>query len=351
MVEAVHDLTRALRLKPDFAAAYYQRGEAFFAAGRFPQAIVEFGEAIRCNSKLVEAHCSRGKALAQVRQFHKALIELTKAVGGVRFDRGFAAALDCRGKIYYNLGRFHLAAADFSHVLRLKPAGVPRERTLFRRAMAYVQLEDFAAAQSDLDAALQLRPNYKMAREASQWLRAGRVGPLTGLELSPVVVPPEVPPIIRTPHLTFEADPTWETIELWDQWIVASRDKHEYGPVTKAEMDQWYMDGRIDDTFCAVRIDMNQWIWIGEVYIDLGLASHRAHNRPIVVRTQLEQQADELPVIEPWPSDGSWVGQDASAGTTEMSNDSESDQALPHVDRQQDDQDQSEGEFLPRIQT
>lgn len=50
----------ALRLKPDYAEAYYNRGTAKTLIGEYKAAIPDFDEAIRLHPEFVEAHYNRG---------------------------------------------------------------------------------------------------------------------------------------------------------------------------------------------------------------------------------------------------------------------------------------------------
>ena len=53
---------RAIRLKPDLAGAYSNRGNAKHALGRHEDAIADYDEAIHLNPTLVEAYSNRGAA-------------------------------------------------------------------------------------------------------------------------------------------------------------------------------------------------------------------------------------------------------------------------------------------------
>ena len=55
---------QAIRLKPDLAEAYYNRGVAKKQLGRYDDAIVDYDKAIRLKPNDVEAHFSRGTAKA-----------------------------------------------------------------------------------------------------------------------------------------------------------------------------------------------------------------------------------------------------------------------------------------------
>jgi tetratricopeptide (TPR) repeat protein len=59
---AISDYTEAIRLKPNYAKAYYNRGNAYREKGDYDRAISDYNEAIRLNPKDANAYHSRGVA-------------------------------------------------------------------------------------------------------------------------------------------------------------------------------------------------------------------------------------------------------------------------------------------------
>ncbi|MBN1912452.1 MAG: DUF4339 domain-containing protein [Pirellulales bacterium] len=50
-------------------------------------------------------------------------------------------------------------------------------------------------------------------------------------------------------------------------WFVRTSEDEEHGPMSKAQLDQWVADGRVDE-FCHLRrADWDHWKWIEEVYV------------------------------------------------------------------------------------
>lgn len=60
--EAISAYDMALRLKPDYAEVYYNRGTAKTFIGEYEAAITDFDETIHLKSQFVEAHYNRGTA-------------------------------------------------------------------------------------------------------------------------------------------------------------------------------------------------------------------------------------------------------------------------------------------------
>jgi hypothetical protein len=51
-----------------------------------------------------------------------------------------------------------------------------------------------------------------------------------------------------------------------DEWYLQTEDGEQYGPVTKAELNEWVEEGRIDATCQLLSDGWDQWKWAEEVY-------------------------------------------------------------------------------------
>jgi tetratricopeptide (TPR) repeat protein len=76
---ALTDLNLAIKLKPDFADAYYNRGKTLGAMGDAKGAIADYTKAIELNPKLAEAYGSRGVLRAQTGDKPAGLADLQRA--------------------------------------------------------------------------------------------------------------------------------------------------------------------------------------------------------------------------------------------------------------------------------
>ena len=54
------DFTKVIRLNPNFAVAYYNRGIAYERKGDYTRAIEDFTKAMKMNPSFVEAYYNRG---------------------------------------------------------------------------------------------------------------------------------------------------------------------------------------------------------------------------------------------------------------------------------------------------
>ncbi len=58
------------------------------------------------------------------------------------------------------------------------------------------------------------------------------------------------------------------------EWRMMTGDGEEFGPVTKAELDAWLAEGRLDSGCQLLQEGWPQWKWADEVYPQLAAASH-----------------------------------------------------------------------------
>ena len=107
---------RAIRLKPDLAGAYSNRGNAKHALGRHEDAIADYDEAIHLNPTLVEAYSNRGVAKAELGQYEAAVADYDEAI---RLKPDYAEAYINRGAAKVALVLKDAARKDFEIALEL----------------------------------------------------------------------------------------------------------------------------------------------------------------------------------------------------------------------------------------
>ena len=76
---AIKYFTEAIRLKPDLANAYFNRGVTYAFRGEFDDAIKDFCEAIQIKPDFAEAYYNRATALLHLKEWAKAKSDLTTA--------------------------------------------------------------------------------------------------------------------------------------------------------------------------------------------------------------------------------------------------------------------------------
>ena len=116
--DALADYAEAIRLKPNDAGLYYNLGSVKAKLGRYDDALADYGEAIRLKPDHAGAFYNRGVAEAKLGRYDDALADYAEAI---RLKPNDAAAYNNRGAAKDALGRHDDALADYAEAIRLKP--------------------------------------------------------------------------------------------------------------------------------------------------------------------------------------------------------------------------------------
>ena len=80
--DALASYERALTLRPDYAEAHSNRGNALQELKRFEEAVVSYDRALTLRADLAEAHSNRGNALKELDAVRRSAGELRAGAGG-----------------------------------------------------------------------------------------------------------------------------------------------------------------------------------------------------------------------------------------------------------------------------
>ncbi|OGC10930.1 hypothetical protein A3K48_00075 [candidate division WOR-1 bacterium RIFOXYA12_FULL_52_29] len=147
---ALADLDRALKLNPNFSAAYNTRGNLYFSMGQPGPARADFLAAVRISSQDATAHNNLGYLLTQMEDYPGALRHLNEAL---RLDPKSAEAYHNRGNYWLARRDYQLAVADYTAALKIKPE---LALTYFNRSVARYNMEEYRQAYDDALAAQRL---------------------------------------------------------------------------------------------------------------------------------------------------------------------------------------------------
>jgi tetratricopeptide (TPR) repeat protein len=283
---AIADLTRSLELFPALAETHILRGQVRLKNEQFDLAIADFESALRIDPDQVRAFTGKGNYLACINRHEEALIWLTKAFH--RFNnqpRNVSEILMMRGKVFYQMGRFLPAIADFTAVIDLQtddPFGESAARCA--RGIALVQTGDLMRAKKEFDRVLKKFPEHPLARSASQWLETGRGARPRALVPPTTFIRPTRPPVITTPHspepnLAVESNGKKVADSPLNMWLVRTTKNKEYGPVSRQTLDDWVKQGRIDGASRLLLTGWKTWRKAKRIYPSLG-SGKSASSRP-----------------------------------------------------------------------
>ena len=165
---ALIDYDEAIRLKPGVAEVYNNRGVTKKALGQHDDALADYDEAIRLKPDYAEAYKNRGSTKGELGRHDDALTDYDKAIS---LKSDYAEAYNDRGYVKKALGRHDDALADYDKAIRLKP-----ELTLayINRGILKAELGREEEARRDFETALELARNTNkadMMTRAEQLLR------------------------------------------------------------------------------------------------------------------------------------------------------------------------------------
>jgi tetratricopeptide (TPR) repeat protein len=155
---------------PLSAEEYFKRGESFFEKNDYDTAIAEFSDAIRLKPDYAAAYARRGNVYRlrgmkdyggyDKEDWDRAIADCTQAI---RLDPKYAPAYIYRGNIYYDKSlddrdksMLDLAIADYTQLIRLKPDDADAYRV---RGEVYLHKGDYDRAIADCTQAIRLNPD------------------------------------------------------------------------------------------------------------------------------------------------------------------------------------------------
>ncbi len=86
--EAIADLNKSIKLFPELAHTYYNRGNLLARSGKLPEAFEDFSRAIELNPHFAEAYYNRGVVQILLKDTNKGVLDISKA-GELGIDRAY----------------------------------------------------------------------------------------------------------------------------------------------------------------------------------------------------------------------------------------------------------------------
>jgi tetratricopeptide (TPR) repeat protein len=145
----MQDLNEAVRLDPHFAHAFIKRGFARRAEGDLDGALQDYDEAIRLNPDYAHTFVHRGVARCAKGDFESGMHDFKEAI---RLDPDFFAFMN-RGIARRDKGDVEGALQDYDEAIRLRPNFA---RIFVHRAVARRDKGDVAGARQDYNEAIRL---------------------------------------------------------------------------------------------------------------------------------------------------------------------------------------------------
>jgi protein O-GlcNAc transferase len=154
---SIRHIDRALRLRPDSAEAFFNRGLALQKLERFDDAVANYDRAAALKPDYAEALYNRGHALIELDRLDEALASYDRAAA---LKPGYADAFNNRGNTLTKLNHLDAAVASYDRAIALKP---DYAEAFSNRGNALKGLKRFDEALASYSRALALRPDYAEA--------------------------------------------------------------------------------------------------------------------------------------------------------------------------------------------
>ncbi|BAU65813.1 TPR repeat-containing serine/threonin protein kinase [Stanieria sp. NIES-3757] len=153
--EAIEAFDRALKIKPDFAEAWTNRGFAQGKLGRHLEKFSSCAQATSYQPKFAEAWNCRGLARSDLKQYEDALQEFNQALA---VDQDFVNAWFNKGQILIELKRYDEAITATRKVLAIKPDFFLAWTQICK---ALYELQQYQDAKAHCEEANKIQPDHQ----------------------------------------------------------------------------------------------------------------------------------------------------------------------------------------------
>jgi len=150
---AIASYDRAVELRPDYADAHYNRGNALLELQRYEEAVASYDKSIALSPGHALAHNNRGIALSQLSRHPEAIESFDRAIA---HRAGDAQAFLNRGNALQELARFEAAVASYDAAIAHAPDCA---QAYNNRGNALSQLQQLGPALASYERARQLDPH------------------------------------------------------------------------------------------------------------------------------------------------------------------------------------------------
>ena len=157
--QAITAYDEAIRLNPQFAEAYNNRGIVKYEMGRYAEAVADYSTAVSLKPNFVNALNNRGNAQADLGQLQPAAQDLQAAL---RLDGNSAIIRNNLGNVYYLMQNYDAALNEYTRAIALNPNIA---EVYYNRAAIYYGLRRYNEALADIKKSMALNPSDGATRD------------------------------------------------------------------------------------------------------------------------------------------------------------------------------------------
>ena len=155
--QAIQLYTRLIDLRPDFAPAYYKRGNLLKNRNEMEAALASYDQAVALDPGHANALCNRGVVLGLLHRPDEALASYD---GAIALNPGDALAWYNRGDVLRELKRLNEALASYDQAIAVNP---DYAEAYCNRGVLLQELEEWDAALVSYDRCIEINPGIAYA--------------------------------------------------------------------------------------------------------------------------------------------------------------------------------------------
>ena len=155
--QAIADFSEAIRINPNNAAIYSERGRVYGLKEDYDRAITDQTKAIKIDTNYALAYLRRGAAYGSKGDYDRAITDYTQAI---KMDPNDASAYSGRGAAYGSKGDYDREIADLNQSIKIDPNNAVAYKN---RSAVYSMKGDYDRVISDLTQAIKIDPNDAIA--------------------------------------------------------------------------------------------------------------------------------------------------------------------------------------------
>ena len=156
--EAIADFSEVIRLKPRFAENYADRARAYVSKGEGDKALADLEEAVRLDPANIRVRIDRGNIRHSVGKLDLALADFDAVI---RAEPRSSSAFVGRARIYLRMAKTEEAMADLNEAVKWNPGA------LNVRGRVRMEAGRYAEAIADFDALIRITPTTRWVTTAA----------------------------------------------------------------------------------------------------------------------------------------------------------------------------------------
>lgn len=169
--KGLETIEEALKIKFDFAEAYYTRGNIYHEINTYKKALIEYQYAVIYDEYHIPAHINLGNTYLILKRYQDAIEQYSKTLV---LETDSALLYNNRASAYMSMGLYQEALADYCQVINLQPE---LAEAYTNRGTIYAHLHEYEAALIDYNTGYKLSPQSVQIAWMAVW--ANLQGPET----------------------------------------------------------------------------------------------------------------------------------------------------------------------------